>query len=95
MLEKYVSWNYRVVLHKAGCLETNPDMKWDEYLAIHEVYYDKDGKPDGMTKDAKGIMGDEGKDSLYSIKLILEQMMDSLKKPILDYDTLKEIDKDK
>ena len=69
-------------------------MKWDEYLAIHEVYYDQDGKPDGVTEKAKGIIIDEGKNSLSTIKTILEQMMESVKEPILHYDTLKEIDKE-
>ena len=91
-----MSWNYRLVYHppskyKIGDKEFNRE----EYLAIHEVHYDDDGKPHAASKDALGILGDEGEDSLVSIKWILEKMMEALEMPILDYDTLKEIDKEK
>ena len=89
------TWNHRIMLHKAGSVEKNPALKWGEYLAIHEVHYDDNGNPEMASKDALGILGDEGKDSLSSIKWILEKMMEALDKPILDYDTLKKIDKEK
>ena len=90
-----MSWNYRVILHKAGQLEENPDLKWKEYLAIHEVYYDENEVPESATKDPITITGEEGKDSLVSIKWVLEGMLMALQKPILDYDSLNEIDKEK
>ena len=79
-----MSWNYRVVYHppskyKVG--ETEFDR--EEYLAIHEVYYDKDGNPDSITRD-EIITGDEGKESLKSIKWVLKQMLKSIDKPILN-----------
>ena len=80
------------MLHKAGCLKENPKLKWDEYLAIHEVYYDKKGNPESVTRQMISIMGEEGKDSLKSIKWTLKEMTKALKKPILDYDTLISID---
>jgi len=88
-----MSWNYRVMRHKAGQLEENPDLKWDEYLAIHEVYYDKKGNPDSITKEPIKVVGDDGEDAFSSIKWILKEMTKALDKPILDYDTLKEIEK--
>ena len=90
-----MSWEYRIILYKAGQLEENSDLKWEEYLAIHEVYLDQNGEPDSITKKPVIISGDEGKDSLISIKWILENMMKALQKPILNYDTLQEIDKEK
>jgi hypothetical protein len=90
-----MSWNYRVIFHKAGQLKENPNLKWEEYLAIHEVYYDENGVPNSTTKDPITISGEEGKDSLVSIKWILEGITKALQKPILDYDNLNEIDKEK
>ena len=88
-------WNYRLVLHPAGELKNNPVLKWDEYIAMHEAHYNDDGELENITKNPITIMGDEGKDSLSSIKWILENMAEALQKPIVNYDTLKEIDKEK
>jgi len=90
-----MSWNYRIIYHKAGYIEDNPKLKWDEYLAIHEAYYDNEGKINNISKHAVSIVGDEGKDSLSSIKQILQDMTEALQKPIINYDNLKEIDKEK
>jgi hypothetical protein len=90
-----MSWNYRVILHKAGELKENPKLKWEEYLAIHEVYYDENDVPESVTKEPITISGEEGKNSLVSIKWTLEGILTALQKPILNYDTLEEIDKEK
>ena len=81
-----MSWNYRVVYHppsKYKVSDTEFDRK--EYLAIHEVYYNKDGNPDSMTVDAI-VLGDEGEDSLVALKWILEHQLEALEKPILEYE---------
>ena len=75
-----MSWNYRLVYHppskyKVG--ETEFDR--EEYIAIHEVYYDKNGNPDNMTID-EIVTGDEGEDSLASLKWILEHQLEALEK---------------
>ena len=85
-----MSWNYRVIYHKAGALTETSKIKWDEYLAIHEVYYEEE-KISSITEKPISIIGDEGKESLKSIKWILEKITEALNKPIIDYDTLKEI----
>ena len=90
-----MSWNHRVILHEAGQSKDNPDLKWDEHLAIHEVYYDKNDNPVSVTKESINIIGDEGKDSLIAIKWTLEKMIEALQKPILNYNTLEEINKEK
>jgi len=93
-----MSWNYRIILHKAGHVKDNPKIKWDEYLALHEVFYDENENPKGATEKPVEIVGDEGKDSLISIKWTLEKMIEALHKPILEYDNddnLEEIDKEK
>ena len=38
-----MTWNYRVV--------RQIDPNGDEYLAVHEVFYDKDGNPNKVTVD--------------------------------------------
>jgi len=94
-----MSWNYRVVYHPPSKYKVG-DKKMDrkEYLSIHEVYYNKDGQPNAMTIDGI-VVGDEGKDSLVSLKWILEKQLEALKKPILkcklENKIFKEIDKEK
>jgi len=88
-------WNHRIVLHKAGQLEENPDLKWEEYLAIHEVHYDDNGDPESATKDPISITGYDGNDSLIEIKWTLEQMLKATEKPILYFENLEEIEKEK
>ena len=86
-----LGWNYRVVYHppskyKGG--ETWFDR--EEYVAIHEVYYDDDGNPNMMTLDAI-VEGDEGAESLASLKWILENQLKALDKPVLEYELKNEI----
>jgi len=81
-----MSWNYRVVYHPPSTYtvgETEFDR--EEYLAIHEVYYNDDGDPHLMTENGI-VIGDDGKDSLISLKWILENQMKALIKPILGYE---------
>jgi hypothetical protein len=41
-----MSWNYRIVRHPNGD------------LALHEVYYDEAGRPDGVTAAPVGFAAD-------------------------------------
>jgi len=90
-----MSWNHRIIYHKADKLKENPKIQWEEYLAVHEVYYDENGNPHSITEEPCVIIGEEGKDSLMSIKWTLEKITEAMNKPILNYETLKEIDKEK
>ena len=94
-----MSWNHRVILHKAGVLKENPKLKWDEYLAIHEVYYNDDGNPRAMTVKPIEIIGGEGKDSLFEIKWTQDKKIEALNEPILEDELTdgiyKEIEKEK
>ena len=81
-----MSWNYRVIYHPPSKHKIgDKEFKYEEYLAIHEVYYDKKGKATSVTVDGI-IIGDEGKTSLSSLKIILINMIAALQKPILNYD---------
>jgi hypothetical protein len=65
-----MSWNHRILVHKNG----------DEmYFQIHEVYYDKESKPDGYTANGVSV----GAESLVGINWVLEKMKECASKPIL------------
>lgn len=65
-----MSWNHRILAH---------DTDGEIYLQIHEVYYDKEGVPDGYTMNAIAVSGED----LDSIKWTLDKMKECLEKPIL------------
>jgi hypothetical protein len=66
-----MSWNYRVVKSK--------DDDGEEYFAIHEVYYNKDGSIKLMTEEPVSV----GSDTAEGIKWVLQKMVDSLKEEVL------------
>ena len=90
-----MSWNYRIIYHKAEKMKEHPEIQFEEYLAVHEVYYDEDGNPNSIAKEPIMVAGEEGKDSLLSIKWTLEKITEAMNKPILNYDNLEEINKEK
>lgn len=77
-------WNHRVVYHPPSKVEMGNGKKVDvdEYLAIHEVYYDDNDIPNAMTVSGI-VIGDEGIGSLQSLRWILEHQLKALDKPIL------------
>lgn len=66
------SWNHRVMRLPSGTDE--------EFLGIHEVYYDDEGKPNGYTKHAVSVSGTEG---IEGLRWQLDHMIKALGKPIL------------
>jgi hypothetical protein len=64
-----MSWNYRVI--RGG----DPG---GVYYAIHEVYYDADGEPNGWC-EADALA--DTRDDLFSV---LERMNEAAKKPVLE-----------
>lgn len=92
-------WNYRVVYHPPSTyMVGEQEFEREEYLAIHEVYYDENGDPTAMTIN-EIVTGDEGTDSLISLKWILEHQLEALEKPILNNEIedsiYKELEKEK
>jgi hypothetical protein len=49
-----VSWNYRLV----RTYHLSPSGETEETIAIHEVYYDKKGKPNGYTENPSWPQGE-------------------------------------
>ena len=68
-----MSWNYRIVRYRNN-----------EGFGLHEVYYDADGMPWGMTEDAVRFVCDaeEGPSGVKGSLLMAQS--DSIKRPILD-----------
>lgn len=77
-------WNHRVVRRTAPPITKNGPPY--VYYEIHEVYYDEQGMM-GMTQEPINPHGE----SLEDLKWVLEKMLASLEKPVIDYDTKEEI----
>jgi hypothetical protein len=69
--EKDMSWNYRVIKH---------DEKETVYYNIHEVYYDKKGKVDGISLENIAPMGETKEEVIEDLKIMLN---DANKHPVL------------
>lgn len=65
-----MTWNYRVVRHAP-----------DDFLLIHEVYYDDRGEPESVTERGAEV----GSETLDGIRSVLAMMDAALAAPILDY----------
>lgn len=66
-----MTWNYRVVRIE--------EEEYDRYH-LYEVYYDDDGKIEGMTEESMHPYGE----SVEELQNDLEYMMEALKQPVLD-----------
>jgi len=66
-------WNHRIIRHK--------DYKDNIWYAIHEVFYDNDGVPNGCTEKPLEVLDEE----VDGLKWQLEHMLKAFDKPILDY----------
>lgn len=67
-----MSWDYRIMAHKYND---------GVYLKIHEVYYNKKGKPKSYTKNHITIVGID----LDDIEREIQMINIAFKKPILWY----------
>ncbi len=72
-----MSWNHRVLAHKEGNTVV---------YAIHEVYYDKDGVPEGHTQNDISVRGS----SIEGLSWTLDKMKKCLEKPILSVENFPE-----
>ena len=76
-------WNYRIIRHKEEGQE--------EWLAIHEVFYDEDNdnRPNSCTKNPITIVEED----LESIKTSIDYISRASDKPILEYQYFLDIEK--
>jgi len=72
-----MTWNHRVIKHtdKIG-------RKKYTYYAIHEVYYNKKGKPTMVSTDPETILSEDKQD----LKEVYLMMAAAFGKPILNYE---------
>jgi len=73
-------WNYRIIRRT----EHYPDGTTEDYYAIHEVYYAKDGKPRTMTANPVAVVSE----TPAGIAWHLRKMRRALKEPVLDYEEI-------
>lgn len=72
-----MSWNYRIIRRTIG----------DEHqYGLHETYYNEDGSL-GFSQDPDPVIAEEQ----AGLATTLEWMKVALSKPVIDYDTAKEI----
>lgn len=57
------AWNYRVVHHKDSSYE---------WYSLHEVYYDKEGLPNGMTHEPVSFVGETKDEVIAALKMALK-----------------------
>jgi hypothetical protein len=65
-----MSWNYRVIRY--------PETE-DSAFAIHEVYYDKEGRPTSWAENPIAPLGD----NLLELRAEVEYMLEAFDKPVL------------
>lgn len=70
-----MGWDYRVMRHREG---------EDQWLSIHEVYYDKESGPNAWSEEGMR----PGGNNLVELKGDLLMMMRALERPVLDYEEL-------
>jgi len=73
-------FSYKKVFVHNPKLAENKDVR---IFSIHSVYYDKDGKPDGISSDAEDLNGFE---SFKDLQSNVKMLNDSFDKEILDLD---------
>ena len=80
-----MSWNYRIMKRKVE-FDTGDA---EDFFAVHEVYYNKDGEIYGWTEKPVGVCGE----SLEEIKEALEYYKEAFHKEVLDWDELEASEK--
>lgn len=83
-------WNYRVmrrIYPEREIGKSGVKIEGEEEFAFYEVYYDDDDKPDGWSKDPQPMTALD----VDGIRWTVEKLKEAMEKPVLDYDTGKEI----
>ena len=68
-----MTWNYRVI---------KTELNYEEEYSIHEVYYDEDGNPDGVTENSIAPTGG----TLEELQADLDHYNEAMSLPVLDFD---------
>lgn len=68
-----MTWNYRIVRTK--------DESGADWFAVHEVHYDAEGEPLGMTEKPVTVEGETPEDIIGDLELMLKDARD---RPVFD-----------
>ena len=74
---KMSTWNNRIIRHKSDS---------GDWYAIHEVYYDNEGKTTAWTVNAQEPFGESVDELISSLKMMLADAERS-KDDVIDYDS--------
>lgn len=78
-----MNWNYRIV-HRV--FRQGTDLE-EHTHAIHEAYYDENGKVTSITTEPVRCWGDD----IEGLKWCYEKFGEAFKKPVLEWDNIPEI----
>lgn len=70
-----MAWNYRVIEFV--------DPHEGPWTAIHEVYYDEAGKPNGYAEQPAQVLSFDDGGNQRELAWVLDRMRDALAKPVL------------
>ena len=70
-------------------LKDNYPEGYAESFEIHEAYYNKRGKLNGLTKEPVTVYSEKGTKKEFN--WVLKMMRKAVTRPVIDYDTCKEI----
>lgn len=73
-----MSWNHRVIRRKVEL----PNGESELIFGVHEVYYDKHGKPTALTAEDVAPMGE----TLEELQDELIMFVEATSKPVLNYE---------
>lgn len=78
MTNKFVRWNYRVILHDEPEEGDNKDL-WESWHAIHEVHYAEDGSITAWTVEPTYLAGE----TLAEIRSDVNRIALAFSRPVL------------
>ncbi len=76
-----MTWSYRVIRKQIRVGEA-----FEDYYAVHEVFYDKENMPDSVTMDPISVGGD----TLEEVKITYLQMAEAFEQPVLEWESFQE-----
>jgi len=94
-------WNYRIIRHrdtlpKWMLKKKNKEFRekyypnnYIEWFAVHEVFYNKNGKPHSVTNDPIKVIMEEF--TKKDFNCVMKYMKQAGNRPVLNYEGLKEI----
>ncbi len=69
------TWNFRVMKHQKN---------GSEWVSIHEVYHDSNGKPHGFAVEPVRLVGNDPDE----LRFYVDAMIEALDKPVIDLDDM-------